>query len=182
MLRLKLISDMTLTQEITAALSVCENVAVEKEYKERLVQGDLARDENIHSHFCAYFVPFNSDTKQVLLGDHKKSGLWLMPGGHIDANESLLATLNREILEELGVAEFYTERPEPFLLTITNIVTDVRPCKKHFDVWHLMETDGEGLEIDYTEYNEVRWVTITEARELITDSANLVALDRLEHY
>jgi len=57
-----------------------------------------------------------------------------MPGGHIDANESLLTTLNREIKEELGVSDFYTVRPKPFLLTITNIVTDVRPCKKHFDI------------------------------------------------
>ena len=37
-----------------------------------------------------------------------------------------------------------------------------------------------GLEIDYTEYNEVQWVTIDEARVLVTDPANLLTLDRLE--
>lgn len=43
-----------------------------------------------------------------------------------------------------------------------------------------MEIDGERLEIDYTEYNEVRWVTIDEAWVLVTDFVNLQALDRLE--
>ena len=171
---------MNLQSEIEAALDRCVSAIDRVEYQARLIEGALARDENIHSHCCAYFVPYNPATKQILLGDHKKSGLWLMPGGHIDANETLLTTLNREIEEELGVSNFYTQRPEPFLLSITNIVTDVRPCQKHFDVWHVMETDGEGLEIDYTEYNEVRWVTIKEARALVTDPANLMALDRLE--
>ena len=171
---------MNLQSEIEAALDRCVAASDRVEYQARLIEGALVRDENIHSHCCAYFVPYNPATKQILLGDHKKSGLWLMPGGHIDANETLLTTLNREIEEELGVSNFYTQRPEPFLLSITNIVTDVRPCQKHFDVWHVMETDGEGLEIDYTEYNEVRWVTIKEARALVTDPANLMALDRLE--
>ena len=166
--------------EIEEALDQCVTESDKAEYQARLHEGLLARDENIHSHFCAYFVPFNPDTKQLLIGDHKKSGLWLMPGGHIDASESLLTTLNREIKEELGVSDFYTVRPKPFLLTITNIVTDVRPCKKHFDVWHVMETSGEGLEVDYTEYNEVRWVSIAEARGLVVDPANLEALSRLE--
>lgn len=50
-----------------------------------------------------------------------------MPGGHIDANETLLTTLNREIKEELGVSNFYAERPKPFLLSITEIEHDTRP-------------------------------------------------------
>jgi 8-oxo-dGTP pyrophosphatase MutT (NUDIX family) len=171
---------MDLQSEIEDVLDRCVSAVDRMEYQARLTEGALVRDENIHSHCCAYFVPYNPTTKQILVGDHKKSGLWLMPGGHIDANETLLTTLNREIEEELGVSNFYTQRPEPFLLSITNIVTDVRPCQKHFDIWHVMETNGEGLEIDYTEYNEVRWVTIKEARALVTDPANLMALDRLE--
>ena len=172
---------MDLVKEIETALDACESPSIRKEYEERLQEGLLVRDENIHSHFCAYFVPYNSSNKSVLIGDHKKSGLWLMPGGHVDAGETLLQTLNREIEEELGVSDFYKERPDPFLLSITNIVTDVRPCQKHFDIWHLMETDGENIDVDLTEYNEVRWVSIKDARELVTDPANITALNRLEN-
>ena len=51
---------------------------------------------------------------------------------------------------------------------------------KH-DIWHQVETDGKDFEIDDTEYHEVRWVTISEARKLITDPANILALNALEN-
>lgn len=173
---------MDLIQEITLSLDKCPDEQTRDQYQQRLTEGALVRDENIHSHFCAYFVPFNPETKTLLIGDHKKSGLWLMPGGHIDQGESLLETVNREIEEELGVKNFFTQRPEPFLLSITEIKHDIRPCKKHFDIWHLVETDGSNFNIDYTEYKEVRWVSILEARKLVTDPANIQALDILSTY
>jgi len=171
---------MDLRHEITASLDKCFDTQTKAQYEARLAEGSLVRDENIHSHFCTYFVPYNTTNKTILIGDHKKSGLWLMPGGHIDKGEVLLETVNREIEEELGVKNFFTQRPEPFLLSITDILHDTRPCKKHFDIWHLVETDGSDFNIDYTEYKEVRWVTIPEARTLVTDPANLQALTVLE--
>jgi 8-oxo-dGTP pyrophosphatase MutT (NUDIX family) len=172
---------MNLQQEIESSLDVCADEVTRDAYEARLQSGPLERDVDPISHFCAYFVPFNPVTKELLIGDHKKSGLWLMPGGHIDAGETLYTTINREIEEELGVVNFFTERPLPFLMTITDILHDVRPCKKHFDIWHKVETDGKDFEIDYTEYHEVRWVTISEARKLITDPANILALNALEN-
>src|SRR6056297_1045634 len=103
---------MNLHQEIEASLEVCADHATKEAYINRLQAGRLERDHDPISHFCAYFVPFNPATKQVLIGDHKKSGLWLMPGGHIDAGETLYTTINREIEEELGVKDFFDERPE----------------------------------------------------------------------
>lgn len=158
---------MSLAHEINTVLHHCPTPAVSRAYRTRLKAGKLVRDENIHSHVCAYFVPNNPITKQVLIGDHKKSGLWLMPGGHVDAGQTLLETLNREIEEGLGVPEFFATIPEPFLLSITHIVTDVRPCREHFDIWFLMETDGADFQIDYTEYHSVQWVTIPEARQTL---------------
>lgn len=171
---------MNLKQEIESVLDKCSSIEVRDEYTARLKEEHLVRDRDLHSHFCAYFVPYNPTDKTILVGDHKKSGLWLMPGGHIDEGETLLETINREIEEELGVRHFFAEKPEPFLLSITNIEHDIRPCKKHFDIWHLVETDGAEFDIDYTEYNEVRWVTIPEARALITDPANIQALNVIE--
>lgn len=172
---------MNLQQEIISSLGKCVNEDTREEYETRLNRSQLTRDENEHTHFCAYFVPYNPVSKKVLIGDHKKSGLWLMPGGHIDQGETLIATLNREIEEELGVANFFSKKPEPFLLTITNINQDVRNCEKHFDVWHIMETNGSDFKIDYTEYNEVRWVTIAQAQQIIVDPASLEALKVLNN-
>lgn len=167
---------MSLKEELVQAVALSANSNVTHESRERVAQGNLTRDEDPVSHFCAYFLPYNSETKQVMFGHHKKSGKWISPGGHIDKGELLLETLNREIDEELGVRDFFTEKPEPFLLTITNIDRDPRLCKKHFDVWHLMETDGNNFNIDMTEYYDVKWLTIPEAQELTNDEANQAAL------
>ena len=43
-----------------------------------------------------------------------------------------------------------------------------------------METDGKDFEIDFTEYKEVRWVTLEEARGLLVDPANRAAIDAIE--
>ena len=171
---------MTLHQEIAQHLDKCHDEVVRAAYEQKLKEEFLVRDENIHSHCCVYFVPFDQNTQRLLIGAHKKSGLWLMPGGHIDAGEDLLTTLNREIAEELGVNNFFTQLPEPFLLSLTYIVNDVRPCTEHFDIWFVMETDGADFTVDETEYHEVRWVSIVEARALTADPANQQALARLE--
>ena len=172
---------MKLKKEIELSLDKCPDEKTRDEYIKRLSNGYLVRDEDVGSHFCAYFVPYNPINKTILVGAHKKSGLWLMPGGHVDFGETLLETVNREIEEELGIKDFFQEKPEPFLLSVTNIDYDTRPCKKHFDIWHLMETDGSNFKVDYTEYNKVRWITVPEARTLITDPANLQALAVIEN-
>ena len=170
---------MNLHQELAQYLDKCYDDTVRAAYEQKLKEEFLVRDENIHSHCCVYFVPFDPSTQHLLIGAHKKSGLWLMPGGHIDAGENLLTTLNREITEELGVHNFFTCLPEPFLLSLTHIVNDVRPCQEHFDIWFIMETDGADMVVGDTEYHEVRWVSIAEAKALTTDPANQQALKRL---
>jgi 8-oxo-dGTP pyrophosphatase MutT (NUDIX family) len=172
---------MALQDELISFLGVAEGPAIAEEYESRIKEGNLTREENSASHFCAYFLPYNPGTGQVLFGHHKKSGKWLSPGGHIDKGELFLEALNREVEEELGVKKFFKEKPAPFILTITNIESDVRPCKKRFDVWHLMETDGNNFNIDMREYHEIRWLAVSEALK-ITDEANKAALrviDRL---
>ena len=60
---------------------------VSLKYKDRIKQGDFTRDENPASHFCVYFASFDENKKEIFIGHHKKSGLWLFNGGHIDKGE-----------------------------------------------------------------------------------------------
>lgn len=140
----------------------------------------LTRDQGNPSHLCVYFLPYNPETKQVFITHHKKSNLWLSPGGHVDKNESLLEALNREIREELGVTNFFPTLPKPFLITITPIDNPKQPiCREHLDVWFLLETDGSNFNVDPQEFHSTKWMTLKEAKNFLIDEANLKALDIL---
>jgi 8-oxo-dGTP diphosphatase len=157
-------------------------LAVFKEYTDRVEVDDLTRDENDKNHFCAYFLPYNPKTKQIFIIHHKKSGLWLSPGGHIDKGETVLDALKREIKEELGFDFNPPLDYKPFLLTITPIDNPAQPCKKHFDVWFAVETDGNNFNVDPKEFLATKWISVAEARKIMVDPANLEMLDKMENF
>ena len=159
---------------------LCPENETYQRFLKRIEQEDLTRDENPASHFCVYFLPVNEHTKKVFIVHHKKSGLWLSPGGHLDKGESPMQAVNREILEELGIPTFFQETPKPFLFSIVDIDHQNQTCKAHHDLWYRMPTDGTAFRIDSSEFHETRWVTIPEARKLMIDKSNLQALDRVE--
>ena len=166
--------------ETIAGETYCEDGSARKRFLERLGERDYTRDENPISHFCAYFLPFDKKSGKVFLIHHKKSGLWLSPGGHIDKGESILDTLNREIEEELGVKEFYKDIPKPFYFEMTPVSNSVQPCREHFDIWYLMETDGRNFKVSPDEFLNSGWFSMPEARKMLVDPANLEALKIIE--
>lgn len=162
--------------------SICDSENTRVDFLKRLEEGNFTRDENPQTHYCIYFLPYNQEEKKVFIVHHKKSGLWLSPGGHIDKGEGLLETLNREINEELGVKNFFQEVQSPFLLTITPIENKIQSCKKHYDIWYLVLTNGSNFNVDLKEFYETRWLTIDEAEKIVTSEPNRKALERIRRY
>ena len=153
---------------------------VAQRFLSRAEQGNLTRDENTESHFCVYFLLYHPQARQVFVVHHKKSGLWLSPGGHIDAYELLFQTLKRKIWEELGFE--YNPPPDilPFQLTITPISNPAHACRMHYEVWYRVSAEGRVISINPQEFHEARWLGINEARALVTDPANLEAVGKLQ--
>lgn len=173
-------SQKNLAEEIIAlAESNTFDKSVSEDFLRRLKEGQLTRDENTQTHFCVYFLPFDEKTKKVFIVHHKKAQQWLSPGGHIDKDENIFQTLNREIEEELGVSQFFSTPPQPFLLTTVDINQVGHPCKKHYDIWFLVPTDGTEFHVDPAEFLETRWMDKKEALSLITDRANILAINKI---
>lgn len=110
-------------------------------------------------HLVSYFLLIDGD--HILLVDHIKSGLWLPSGGHVEPDEHPRATVEREIVEELGIsAEFVFEDPQ--FITAT---TTVGQTAGHIDVslWYLLRgRRSEKLDFDRDEFTQVRWFALDE--------------------
>lgn len=169
----------SLSVQLKAVLKpqLCFDKITYKNFKKRINEGNLTRDENPASHFCTFFLPYCQKTKKVFLIHHRKSNLWLSPGGHIDEGESLHQTTSREIKEELDL-EVNSFSP-PFMFSIVKTENLSYSCRIHYDVWFLIKPDNENIKIDNREFLEVRWLDINEAEEITNDPATLGALRKL---
>lgn len=57
------------------------NEKISSKFLQKIDNGNLTKDEDSESHFCVYFVAYDPEVKQIFIGHHKKSGLWLFNGG-----------------------------------------------------------------------------------------------------
>jgi 8-oxo-dGTP diphosphatase len=119
----------------------------------------IAKPATPNIHLVSYFVLIDENTDKVLLVDHKKSGLWLPPGGHVEPNEHPKETVKREILEELAISADFLHY-EPVFLTVTKTVGQTAG---HTDVsfWYLLRGDSAiSLKYDQKEFNGIHWFDV----------------------
>lgn len=101
----------------------------------------------------------------VLLHRHKRLGIWLQPGGHIDDGESPADAAVREVAEETGLAAQHYGGA-PMLVHV-----DVHPGPRghtHLDLRYLLAADGTPRPAA-GESQEVRWWTWPEATDAAID-------------
>jgi 8-oxo-dGTP diphosphatase len=112
-------------------------------------------------HLVSYFLLVDGAENKVLLVDHKKAGLWLPAGGHVEVNEHPKETVKREITEELGIqADFLSHNS--FFLTKAKTVGQTAG---HTDIslWYILKgCSSATYAFDKEEFLQVRWFSPTE--------------------
>jgi len=103
-------------------------------------------------HVTASAILLSDDRRRVLLHKHKRLGLWLQPGGHIDAGESPWQSALREAQEETGL---------PATLVSEDLIhIDVHSGGRghtHLDLRYLVESPLDAPAPPEGESQEVRW-------------------------
>ncbi|NND02400.1 MAG: NUDIX hydrolase [Acidimicrobiia bacterium] len=115
----------------------------------------------------------------VMMVHHRRLGIWIEPGGHIDSTDaSLEDAAARELIEETGI----TVGPAAagiFDLDVHPIpAAKGEPPHRHFNVSFRFEAVSPQV-IVADEVLDARWVPINEVAELTSDAAVLRAIDKL---
>ncbi|MGW6055379.1 NUDIX hydrolase [Streptomyces sp. NPDC055189] len=114
-------------------------------------------------HLVCYFVALDDSAGRQLLVAHRKAGLWLPTGGHVEPDEDPWAAVVRECSEELGIDAVASPiaGEHPFFLTVTR----TRGQGQHTDVslWYLLSADPNTIaSFDQGEFDAIRWLTDEE--------------------
>ncbi|RUO37535.1 8-oxo-dGTP diphosphatase MutT [Aliidiomarina shirensis] len=113
-------------------------------------------------------------TAQVLISkraEHQhQGGLWEFPGGKVEAGETLLSALDRELHEELNL---HVDSAEP-LLSVSHNYGDKQVL---LDVWQVTRFHGE---VQANEGQQWLWADITKLQSLDFPAANVPILEVVE--
>ncbi|GAA3298413.1 NUDIX domain-containing protein [Dactylosporangium vinaceum] len=110
-------------------------------------------------HLVTYFLPYHAGTDAVFLVEHRKAGLLLPPGGHVESDEPPWDTVVREAQEELGVVA----RPHPLTPDRRPLFVTVTPTvgpHSHLDatLWWLLDLDpAQRIAADPGEFSGWGW-------------------------
>lgn len=141
----------------------------------------FARDHFEPGHFTASAFVLSPDRSQLMLIFHKKLGLWLQPGGHLEpSDESLLAASLREVKEEIGVCDLTLARDGIFDVDVHEIPAFKQtPVHRHFDVRFAFVAASTDLVVS-DEVAAARWVPLVNVAELASDASVLRAVAKLQ--
>jgi len=122
-------------------------------------------------HTVEVFIVFED---KVLLIKHKKSGLWLPPGGHIERDEILTETALKEVKEETGLdVELYNEgelinnppRVKGLVCPVAVLLENINEFHQHVDFIYFAKSDSDVVTPEDGESNEFKWFSITNLKE-----------------
>jgi 8-oxo-dGTP pyrophosphatase MutT (NUDIX family) len=108
------------------------------------------------------------DRHRMLLHHHRRLNRWLQMGGHVEGDEAPSLAALREGAEESGLPDLRLAGGIFDLDVHTIPAAKGEPEHAHFDVRYLARTAApEAIAIDRAESNELAWVTLDRAAELM---------------
>ena len=141
----------------------------------------FSRSHFAPGHFTASCYVLD-DSGRMLLHHHRRLNRWLQMGGHVEVDEAPAEAALREGAEESGLSD---------LALLENAIVDLdihpipaakgEPDHHHFDVRYVARTAApERIAIDRAESNELAWVTLDRAAELMPGPESQRVIRKIE--
>lgn len=144
-------------------------------------------------HFTAsVWILTNASPVKMLLINHKKTGLWQQPGGHVEDDENPVETAIREVKEETGIdISFLLGKiekidnvakliPSPdFIMEQTIPEYKNEPRHYHIDLEYVIRVSEQEPNPLKSESQKLSWFTKDEISKLSTHDDTKVIVDKL---
>lgn len=139
-------------------------------------------------HFTASAIVLDG-SERVLLVHHRKAGVWLYPGGHIDSDEDPAQAAMREVVEETGVhAAIITEsafdhpavtsHPVPFAIIEMDVSDSRVGAHRHIDMIYVARATTDSVSAQLAEVSAARWTPAADVLSLETPSELPALIER----
>ena len=143
----------------------------------------LAEFDRLADPFCEHADPVHATGSAIVVGPrgvvllkHKRLGLWLQPGGHIDAGETPWDGARREAAEETGLDVSFADVGDDGVPRLVHV--DVHPGGRghtHLDLRYLVHGGDADPAPPEGESQEIGWFAWSDAIERASDD-RLIAL------
>ena len=157
----------------------------ERAYQQRMLQllataAPVSRNQFLPGHLTASGFVLSPEGDAVLLIFHKKLGIWVQPGGHVEATDaSLVAAACREVAEEVGLTLPLQAENPVFDIDIHAIpARKNEPPHEHFDVRFCFQSPTRSI-VTNDEVVDARWAALTQIEQLTTDESVQRAVRKL---
>jgi 8-oxo-dGTP pyrophosphatase MutT (NUDIX family) len=142
----------------------------------------LSRSHFEPGHLTASAFVLSPEGDAVLLIFHRKLGIWVQPGGHVEASDlDLEAAARREVAEEVGL-DLVGPAAAVFDLDIHDIpARKDEPAHQHFDVRFCFHSPTRAFAAS-DEVADARWVALSEIAQLTSDESVLRAARKLARF
>ncbi|MEE9395001.1 MAG: NUDIX domain-containing protein [Planctomycetota bacterium] len=129
---------------------------------------------------AGYLVYRNTEEgRQYLLLRNARHGTWGFPKGHRDGDESLECTARRELEEETGLRDPVVD---PDFKELTRYEVRTAEGRHIKEVLYLLAEITQGRVEISPEHDEMRWVSLTEARKTLQwDDSRRILMAAHEH-
>jgi bis(5'-nucleosidyl)-tetraphosphatase len=108
------------------------------------------------------------------------AGHWAFPKGHAERGESDIEAARRELCEETGIASATLDESNVFEERYTKTWRgDARRLVRKTVRYYIGEVDSPRVQVQEAEIQNHKWVTIDEARKLITYSESRRLLEEV---
>lgn len=167
-----------------------QRIQLFSDYAARTETQNLYNRKNFDGHITTSAFIVNRSTREILLLKHKSLNRWLQPGGHVEQDDTLIASALREAEEETGI--LVCELSHIAITENSDVPFDIDPHyippnpKKqeeghyHHDVRYLFAYTGNGNhEFNTEESTGLKWVPF---HELSTDETFGHVIKKIELY